>query len=233
MQENGGWFSWSADEVCDVSNQEQLAITIRYVDIKDKIQEDFIGFVNVSDGTDGENISKKILSHLQSRHLNLNKMRAQCYDGAANMSGKTKGVANRIKEQYPKALSLWCAAHQLNRCVVQACTIQEVRNMMTTADQVVKFFEFSPKKQNILVEKVNKILKEGTRRTKLKELCRTRWVERHDAFEVLIDLYEPIVETLEHFATLPNTRTPGMADANSLLHAVTRFDFIILIFKLY
>ena len=56
-----------------------------------------------------------------------------------NMSGKTKGVS----QQFPKALPMWCAAHRLNRCIVQACTIPEVRNITSTADQVVCTFELN------------------------------------------------------------------------------------------
>ena len=60
-----------------------------------------------------------------------------------NMSGKTKGVSSRIQQQFPKALPMWCAAHRLNRCIVQACTIPEVRYMMSTADQVVCTFNLN------------------------------------------------------------------------------------------
>ena len=38
---------------------------------------------------------------------------------------------------------------------------------------------------------------EGDRRRKIKSVCKTRWVERHEAFEVFLDLYEPLVCCLE------------------------------------
>ena len=41
-----------------------------------------------------------MLSFLQRAGLDLQKMRNQCYGGAGNMSGKTKGVAARIQSQY-------------------------------------------------------------------------------------------------------------------------------------
>lgn len=53
------------------------------------------------------------------------------------MAGRVKGVGARIQQQFPKALPFWCIAHQLNRCVVQACDIPVVRNMMGTSDQVI------------------------------------------------------------------------------------------------
>ena len=49
--------------------------------ISDNIQEDFVGFINVSDGTTGENLSAKILDLVERLHLDPNKNRSQCYDG--------------------------------------------------------------------------------------------------------------------------------------------------------
>ncbi|XP_069104128.1 52 kDa repressor of the inhibitor of the protein kinase-like [Argopecten irradians] len=224
---SGGFYSLSADEVRDISNHEQLAVTIRFVDNTGEIREDFLSFINVSEGTTGENLSHELLNLIDQVGLDRNKMRSQCYDGAGNMAGKTKGVGPRIQQQYPKALPFWCTAHQLNRCIVQACTIPAVRNMMSTADQVVRFFEFSPKKQDCLEEAINALELPENKRHKLKELCRTRWVERHDAFDVFIDFLPATVETLEMYAKLPNTRTPGAADASSLLNSVCTFDFLV------
>ena len=66
-----------------------------------------------------------------------------------------------------------------------------------------------PHKQQRLEANIDK-LTTGTKKTKLKELCRTRWVERHDAFEVFIDLLQiAVVETLEEYSQLPSTRKPG------------------------
>lgn len=72
-----------------------------------------------------------------------------------------------------------------------------------------------------------------TKKKKLKELCRTRWVERHDAFEVFIELFPAIIETLEHFALLPSTRKPGMPSASDLLNAVLKFEFIITLLNVH
>jgi len=41
-------------------------------------------------------------------------MRAQGYDGAANMSGIHKGVQARVRERIPTAQYVHCKAHVLN-----------------------------------------------------------------------------------------------------------------------
>jgi hypothetical protein len=44
----------SADEVRDTANNEQLAVTIRYVDKEKNIKENFLSFREVSADTSGE-----------------------------------------------------------------------------------------------------------------------------------------------------------------------------------
>ena len=38
---------------------------------------------------------------------------------------------------------------------------------------------------------------EGEQQRKIKSVCKTRWVERHEAFEVFVDLFQPLVCCLE------------------------------------
>lgn len=50
--------------------------------------------------------------------------RGQSYDGAGNMAGSVRGAAARIKALYPLATYVHCSSHQLNLCVMKACSIQ-------------------------------------------------------------------------------------------------------------
>jgi hypothetical protein len=165
--EAGGWFSLSADEVRDTANKEQLVATIRYVDKEKNIKENLLCFRNVSADTSGESLSKELLTFIDEAGLDRMKMYSQCYDGAGNMAGKVKGVGPRIQKQLPKKLPFWCTAHQLNRCIVQACNIPSVRNLMCTSDQVVKFFEYSPKKQTVLEKLIDETVNDETSTTNI------------------------------------------------------------------
>ena len=68
----------------------------------------------------GEALATKILQCLGSYGLDLTKLRGQAYDGAGNMSGKSKGASTLITTQYPLALYLHCASHCLNLVVVKS-----------------------------------------------------------------------------------------------------------------
>ena len=86
------------------------------------------------------------------------------------------------------------AQHVLNLCVVQCCSIP---NMMSIADRVCRFFAYSPKRQLEFVKVVAEMM-HGEKRKRLKSICKTCWVERHEAFEVFVDLYQPLVHCLEN-----------------------------------
>ena len=100
--------------------------------------------------------------------------------------------------------------------------------MMQTADAIARFFSNSPKRQLALEEWVDTIL-QGKRRKKLKEMCRTRWVERHEAFEVFADLFLPTVSCLEAIANSTNEEwnRDTRSDAMSLLLAMSQFSFTV------
>ena len=139
-----------------------------------------------------------------------------------------KGIAARITSLYPKALYTHCAAHRLNRCVVKCCDIWVVSNMMQTANAVARFFSNSPKRQLALETCVDNIFQDEKRK-KLKEMCRTRWVERHEAFQIFSDLFLPTVSCLE---TITNASTAdwdreSQSDAQSLPLSTLRFSFIV------
>ena len=74
---------------------------------------------------------------------------------------------------------------------------------MDIADKVARFFNYSPKCQLALEWHINQLHQEQvevSKRKKLKELCKTRWVERHDAFEAFFELFNAILSCLEEMA---------------------------------
>ena len=226
MVQNAGFFSVIADEATDVANDEQLSICVRFVDGHSPCEK-FLAFHECRSGVTGMALADNILSKLSEWQLQPQLLCGQAYDGAGAMAGKSKGVATRIHSQYPKALYTHCAAHRLNLCVMKCCSIREVSNMMQTADKISRFFNNSPKRQILLEEWIESTQPEN--RKKLKELCRTRWVERHEAFEVFSDLFLPVFCCFEAivYSSSSNWNRETRSDAQSLLLAMSQFSFIV------
>ena len=106
------FFAIIADETQDISHEEQLSISIRWVDEAYIIHEDVIGFVAVAK-TDGATLANVIKDVLTRSQLQLSDCCGQGYDGASNMSGCFQGVASRLKSEEPSALYVHCSAHCL------------------------------------------------------------------------------------------------------------------------
>ncbi|XP_065883923.1 52 kDa repressor of the inhibitor of the protein kinase-like [Dysidea avara] len=222
------FFSIIADEATDASNTEQLSISVRFVDKDGALCEQFLCFHACETGLTGEAIAQNILSKLNDWELEPEFLRGQAYDGAGAMAGQSKRAAVCIVSKFPKAIYTHCASHRLNLCVMKCCDIREVSNMMQTADAIARFFKNSPKRQLALEKWIEDILA-GEKRKKVKEMCRTRWVERHNAFEVFCDLFLPIFCCFESIAGSSGSEwnRETRSDAQSFLLAMSQFSFIV------
>ena len=225
--QNAKFFSVSADEAADCSNKEQLPLVLRFVDATNSIREEFVEFVFCDTGTSGSAIADKILEGLEEYGLNVNYLRGQAFDGAGNMAGKYRGAAAIIQSTCPKAVYVHCAAHCLNLCVVAACNIQMVKNMMGTMVELCLFFSNSPKRQLELEKHIQSI--EGATAKKLVSLCKTRWVARIDAFEVFFDLFPAVIKTLEVISegSASGWNAESCRSAENLMICTTKFQFLI------
>lgn len=221
------WYSILCDEVVDVAGKQQVSIVLRFVDDKDIIREELVDFFNV-DRITGEVLASKIRETLVKYNLNLSDCRGQGYDGATNMSGAS-GVQGRLKADNPKAIYVHCNSHVLNLCIVQACSLPSIRNMNLAVTETHYFFDNSFKRQ-IFFEK---IIDKETKVVKVKDLCRTRWIYRHEAYETFYVLYKYLVATMKAITT--NDLTFGKMDwdgktvvaANGLLSMYKSFSFIL------
>ena len=79
----------------DISNKEQLSLCLQSVKEVLELQEDFLGFYQLTN-IKSESIVNVIKDTLLTFNLQLEKCRGQTYDGASNMLGEKGGVATRI-----------------------------------------------------------------------------------------------------------------------------------------
>ena len=113
------YFSISVDSTPDITHTDQLSFTIRYV-LPSGPVERFLAFVPISSHT-GEYIADTILNFFEEKCIDLQNCRGQSHDNASNMSGKYKGVQQRIKCVCSYAEFCPCCAHSLNLVGVSRC----------------------------------------------------------------------------------------------------------------
>jgi hypothetical protein len=104
--------------------------------------------------------------------------------------------------------------------------------MMDNTDQCVRYFNHSSKRQYCLESTIKETATDEHgkqfKSTKLKELCRVRWVERHVAFDRFLELHECIVMALETISmSREEYNEKSVNEASTLLVAITKFEFIV------
>ena len=117
-------------------------------------------------------------------------MRGQGYDGARNMSS-ARGVQGHLLAENPKAMYIHCNSHVLNLCITEACGLPPICHMNYTITESA----FPPPppqnsaKRQLFLEKV---IDKSTSIVKVKALCRTRWIYRHESYEDFHVLYSSL-----------------------------------------
>ena len=217
------FFSIMADEASDISVKEQLSLVLRFVDGEGKIREEFIGFIHCNEGTSGQAIADNIFHKLDELGIDIMNCRGQGYDGAGNMTRKNKGV---VRDRNPKALGCHCQAHILNLCIARACKITSV--MMNKIRCMQELFDY-PKRMELLLKLTDESDIPNVEKKKLKDCCRTRWVQRVDSFEIFLQMFKVVCRALNHISE--NVDTHWNADsiilASCYFMGVHNFGFLI------
>lgn len=227
----GKYFAIIADEASDSSNQEQLALVLRFIDDSGEIREIFMEFLHCP-SLKGCDIANLILDTITVKYkLDMNLCVAQCYDGASNMSGVRAGVASLISARYPNALYFHCASHRLNLVVAsscQTCEEQSIRNMLDSIKKTSDIFKHSAKKEFLFGRTISEELPTETRR-KLMDVCRTRWILRLDGMQRFQEFLSPIITTLDRINKNwdKSYERDAKIIAGGLKTNIEKFDFII------
>jgi hypothetical protein len=195
--------------------------------VQKEMREDFFKFVPVHDVT-GKGLATTVLDNLKELRLKLKYLRGQEYDSAAAMSGHFNGVQAHVTKNYHLAHYIHFSSHNLNLAISDACNVQFIRNCTGTIQKICVFFKY-PKRNNILTKSISSIcLSSNAKRLKL--LCPTRWVDRHDSIIVFPDLFDAIIDGLTKVCSWFNK--DSSSGAYQLLCSIKQPEFILATFVL-
>ena len=184
------FYTLMVDETPDVANKEQVVICLRWVDNDFEVHEEFIGLYTTATTTADE-LVRIIKDALLRMNLSLSKVRGQCYDGAASMSGGHRGVATQLMKEEPRALYTHCYGHALNlACSDTIKNISLMRDALDNTKEITKLIKNSPKRGKQF-ENLKANLADAAP-IGLRTLCPTRWTVKADALESIIQNYETL-----------------------------------------
>jgi len=191
------FFSIMVDETSDISVKEQVSFCVRTVDGNLNICEDFIGLYQTTN-TKATTLFEIVQDILRRLGLSIEKLRGQCYDGAANMSGEFKGLQKMISDLQPLATFIHCTAHSLNLAVQDSLRhLSTMRDIMNLAKDLISTIKASPKRLHIF-QNIN--AEENTALANLRPLCPTRWTMRSSSIRQIIKHYENLLRFFDKFS---------------------------------
>jgi len=193
------FYSVIVDETSDCSNKEQVSISVRIATNDLEVDELFLGLYDPP-STTGEILTNVILDVLQRFDLPLDKLRGQCYDGAANMSGQFKGVQSRILDRQPKALYVHCFNHGLNLALQDTISKNNFfRDILSIVHETGTAIHGSPKRMGRFEDIM--VSKQTESSVKPRPLCTTRWTVREKSIDGVLNNYAAVLEFLEELSS--------------------------------
>ncbi|KAK9713534.1 hypothetical protein RND81_06G033700 [Saponaria officinalis] len=217
-------FSILVDEALDVSNKEQMAIILRFVDRGGLLRERFFKVISVGD-TCSQTLKAEICKVLAHYDLQVENIRGQGYDGA-----------NNIRE-CPYAYYVHCFAHRLQLCLNAAAKgVHDVWQFFSTLTLIVNFVDSSAKRHSMLKifreEEISYLIDVGTLETgkgknqvcTLQRAGATRWGSHFRSISSLIKLFGATRATIDDFYINGVDKVQG--EAKAVGKALKKFDFV-------
>lgn len=141
------------EETMDFQMKSQLSRVLRFVDEKERPQERFLGYIEVSKDRRAASLTEEVRKFVNQFNCG-QKLIAQTYDGASVMAWHLNSVQARVKEVFgANVLFVHCYAHSLNLVLSQsASSIRECRIFFQTLKGISTFFSKSTARIALLDE---------------------------------------------------------------------------------
>ena len=135
------WYSLLCDSTRDATGIENVSIVLRFVTEDGYVRERLLCIEQVTQ-FDAVSETTSILSFLTNHNIRLDRMLAQCYDGASVMSGRSGGVQALVQERLGRRIPyVHCFNHQLHLVVSRAVScVDAVASFFDTCEQLYNFF---------------------------------------------------------------------------------------------
>lgn len=222
------FFSLFIDRVVRLGQKDYLPLFLRFVDSFDVMRLELMGFVEAD--LDWDALLQRLLEVVtQEWRLDLKYCRGQAYLGSADVSYKLKAFACHVQEKYPLAISTHSSCYSFNTWWSRSIPVPTIKRTLDTFEEVMMFFGSSA----ALEKQLDHVIAYGLRESyeKVQELqgkfC-SLWQEKHDSYEVFVQMLEPLVECLERIQGNPQRWKRALSEhAGVLLRKIMDFDFLV------
>ncbi|GLD47188.1 52 kDa repressor of the inhibitor of the protein kinase-like isoform X1 [Lates japonicus] len=223
-----GFFSLLTDDLVKISGEWHLPVFVRFVDQSNCQQERFFGFLRFEG--DGDALAETLLSEMTDKWgLGMEQCRGQAHSCSGIHFDKIKTFSAKLMERYPMAVLTLRSTRTLNVSLANGMALSGVQLVMSTFKKIESFFSQSHLLQLELEHAILIFYPDKEEKAnELKDICRTSWTSRHDAFEVAVDILEALLLCVDSVHDNEDMRWNDQVthDALEISKALADFEFV-------
>lgn len=226
MEVGSSFFSLFIDRVVKMGDTNYLPLFLRFVDSFDVMRLELLGFLEADLGCEAM-VQRLFEIVTKDWHLDLKNCRGQAYLGSGDVCYKLKAFACKIQEQYPLAISTHCSSYSFNMWWSKSIPVPVITRALETFEEVMMFFGSSDALEKQLDHVIANGLRENYERVQeLQGKFTSLWQEKHDSYEVFVQMLDPLIECLVKIKTNSQRWKTMSEQAVTLLQKMLDFDFI-------
>ena len=218
-----GW-SLIGDSTPDVAHKEQLSICVRIVGRGGLVSEHILACKEATSVT-ANGLFLIIIKAFELKGVSFEKLVAQTYDGASNMSGCYNGLQAIIKEKIGNhILYVHCYAHSLN--LVLKDTVSDDNNVVTLFEKLESLHNLVNRSMKVhnMFDDAQK--DSGLEVLSVKRLNTVRWSSRELCLKVFFKRYAVLMTVLQNLVEDSSFDSKKRAVATGLRNSFLRKDII-------
>ncbi|KAJ1270351.1 hypothetical protein BS78_06G047600 [Paspalum vaginatum] len=210
----------------DACGKEHLAVCLRYVDVKGRVMERFLGVVPV-ENLDASTVKAAIGSLLKDHSLSWSRVRGQGYDGLGSMRTHMKSLKKLIMDEYPSAHYAHCFVQELHPALV--CALKEhdaCHDFFEQLEFLVSVLKISCRKPQMLgVAKAQEALEGLDHEKTFRSWCDARCGFHYKTILQIIVLY-PTFRSVLSMVGEDSTQGIEAVHAQKILVCFKSFEFV-------
>lgn len=192
MIQDAPCYALALDESCDIVDDEQLAVFVRFFDKEsDTLIEELLDILKLKGKTRGEELFQVLDDTLKKFNLSYDKWISVSTDGAPAMVGKDKGLVRKIRDMKPDLLSYHCIIHQTVLCAKLSPQLQAV------LDKFVHLINFIRSRSSLQHQEFKAFLSEcEAAQSDLIQYNNIRWLSKGKVIEWFWEIKEHVITFL-------------------------------------
>lgn len=223
------FFSIIIEELVEMADEVYLPVFVRFIDDSNNLREEFLGVLPYE--ADADILAAQFHATVTEKWgLNMEYCRGQAYVPDNRCASNMKVVVNTLLEKYPQAVFSLSSSCALNIWLAKSMSISSVSFVLGTIEAICMFFNLNPLLLTVLEDTITDVFQNNEEKgNELKDICRSNWGDRHDTFEILVDMMQSLVIFFENIRkdASPKYTSYILREASSIWYSVTDFEFVV------